>query len=549
MKKVNEKESYIENRCLRYKPDILCDRDIQLGHACQRVRSKQNDQKSLHGQKTQNAPSCQRNQRLRLVWQHQALALMLAVFLFIMPGCGLLQRYLPDDINLPDPASLLSQTDSDQDSDHDSDQSDGSRQSTDGHGATQADTTDESRETVADSVQTTVDEPTTASDQPAGSVSQPEAQSVTVTETEKSPATTETSRETSTNALQPLSTQFYTDAENMIQNQLAAKTKEIKLDALFEQYRVTEPDIDQVIENLFDIYQAVFLANPWYFYLNGSVQVNYTMLSGAQTRVSGMTMLPQYWQFANSLSDAQLDALIKQVDQVIIHMTDDIRRQTSEPWQQLAALHQTLIRHITYDTTENQEHNHAASALLDGLTLCQGYAQAFQMGGQRLGLDVITITGEAGGQGHAWNMVRLDGQYYHVDVTHDDPVPDAGPDQPVRHLHFLRSDAIMRETHQWRADQVPTAGRDGAHYYRQTGRIAENRDTLASLLSSQLNAHDLASEPVFFLEILYTGSDIPDRAAVDEMLQQAMRQQSITGQFYYRIQITKSVVLVEVSVR
>ena len=44
---------------------------------------------------------------------------------------------------------------------------------------------------------------------------------------------------------------------------------------------------------------------------------------------------------------------------------------------------------------------------------------------------------------HAWNHVRVDGVWYHVDVTRDDPIPTAEGSEAVNHLRLLRSDAGM----------------------------------------------------------------------------------------------------------
>ena len=44
---------------------------------------------------------------------------------------------------------------------------------------------------------------------------------------------------------------------------------------------------------------------------------------------------------------------------------------------------------------------------------------------------------------HAWNHVRVDGEWYHVDVTRDDPIPAEGGSPAVNHTRLLRSDGGM----------------------------------------------------------------------------------------------------------
>ena len=75
----------------------------------------------------------------------------------------------------------------------------------------------------------------------------------------------------------------------------------------------------------------------------------------------------------------------------------------------------------------------AYHALAEGYTVCQGYALLIYRLMLMAGLDCRYITGDAGGP-HAWNIVKLDGVYYHVDATWDDPIMDA-----TKYEYFLRS--------------------------------------------------------------------------------------------------------------
>lgn len=51
---------------------------------------------------------------------------------------------------------------------------------------------------------------------------------------------------------------------------------------------------------------------------------------------------------------------------------------------------------------------------------CNGYALAFKDIMTRLNIQALHITSDS--MQHAWNLVYLDGEWYHVDVTWDDPV-------------------------------------------------------------------------------------------------------------------------------
>jgi len=60
-----------------------------------------------------------------------------------------------------------------------------------------------------------------------------------------------------------------------------------------------------------------------------------------------------------------------------------------------------------------------------GQAVCQGYALAFKLCMDILGIESKVILGMTPEGKHAWNAVKLDGEWYYIDVTWDDPVPDA----------------------------------------------------------------------------------------------------------------------------
>lgn len=75
------------------------------------------------------------------------------------------------------------------------------------------------------------------------------------------------------------------------------------------------------------------------------------------------------------------------------------------------------IDRYNMDTTTNDDAI-AYGALVKKEAVCQGYAHAFYVLATRCGLEAYIVTSE----NHAWNIVKLDdGNYYHVDVTWEDP--------------------------------------------------------------------------------------------------------------------------------
>lgn len=81
-------------------------------------------------------------------------------------------------------------------------------------------------------------------------------------------------------------------------------------------------------------------------------------------------------------------------------------------------VHDTLNGQVDYVASAPMNQS-AYSALVNGKTVCAGYARAFQYILQKLGIPCYYCTGYAG-ESHAWNIVCLDDGYYNVDTTWDD---------------------------------------------------------------------------------------------------------------------------------
>jgi hypothetical protein len=94
-------------------------------------------------------------------------------------------------------------------------------------------------------------------------------------------------------------------------------------------------------------------------------------------------------------------------------------------------------------------------ALVEGTAVCLGYATTFQLFMDLLGIECITVLGAAyrSTGDHAWNMVKLNGEWYCVDVTWD-----LGKSRPELCSYFnVTSDHMAKSDHQWDYENTPIA--------------------------------------------------------------------------------------------
>lgn len=115
------------------------------------------------------------------------------------------------------------------------------------------------------------------------------------------------------------------------------------------------------------------------------------------------------------------------------------------------SVHDYLAAHCSYD--ESLTHHTEYDALVGGTAVCQGYAEAYMDLLNRAGVECVVVDSET--MDHSWNQVKIDGRWYNVDVTWDDPTPDTAGQ--VIHDHFLRSDAGIS------GDEKPHYGWESVH--------------------------------------------------------------------------------------
>ena len=101
-------------------------------------------------------------------------------------------------------------------------------------------------------------------------------------------------------------------------------------------------------------------------------------------------------------------------------------------------VHDALIEKVSYNINASINQS-AYAALVNGESVCAGYARAFQYIMQQLGVPCYYCTGDSGGE-HAWNIIKISDNYYHVDVTWDDT-------EPSTYNYYNKTDAEFGATH------------------------------------------------------------------------------------------------------
>lgn len=112
----------------------------------------------------------------------------------------------------------------------------------------------------------------------------------------------------------------------------------------------------------------------------------------------------------------------------------------------LLAIHDYIINNTKYDTEKNNNgsskyhSNTAYGVFLEGYATCNGYADAYALALDRLGIKNYKVSSST----HIWNAVYYNNEWLHIDLTWDDPVSSDGKDY-LYHKYFLVNTEQMKK--------------------------------------------------------------------------------------------------------
>ncbi len=124
-------------------------------------------------------------------------------------------------------------------------------------------------------------------------------------------------------------------------------------------------------------------------------------------------------------SKEQVNQAIAQIEQVKNHI---LQNRTGNTYENIKMIHDYLIDTINYDSSLEKENIYNIyGALVNKECVCEGYARAFKYLLDVLDIPCVMVIGtgtnsQGETESHAWNYVQLNGNWYAVDTTWDDPV-------------------------------------------------------------------------------------------------------------------------------
>ena len=125
--------------------------------------------------------------------------------------------------------------------------------------------------------------------------------------------------------------------------------------------------------------------------------------------------------------------------------------------EKVRAINEYVVTHTEYSVTANNSPHHVYTYLTEGKAVCQAYALLTYRLLTEMGLEARYVIGDAGGP-HAWNSVKVDGVWYHLDTTwNDSSFNGADTLSNVSYRYFLVTSETLRKNHTWDEANYPVA--------------------------------------------------------------------------------------------
>lgn len=238
-----------------------------------------------------------------------------------------------------------------------------------------------------------------------------------------------------------------------------------------------------------EVYLKVLYDNPLFYYINQTV-------IKMQGRPGYWILLPEYLYTNTEINRINID--IRNIVNRIRLKADNFK---NNEFRLEKCLHDSVVKSVAYDydslKKEDAFNAHSiVGAFLDKRAVCEGIAKAYKLLCNEFDIKCIVVLGQANKDGvygdddyHAWNLVKIGDESYHVDVTWDNLY-----DEEFHHISYDYFNLTTREIlldHKPIGD-LPFCDSTRLNYFHSTRSFVSTYEDLVELINQRYSAKEIA---------------------------------------------------------
>jgi hypothetical protein len=162
----------------------------------------------------------------------------------------------------------------------------------------------------------------------------------------------------------------------------------------------------------------------------------------------------QYYEESKDKALSALKEINKKADEII----SKIITPTMTDEKKVETIYDYIINNADYDSeyySNNKKVNFtsrtAYGILLNGKGICGGFADSINILLRKVGIESHFVSGNGGGEDHAWNVIKLNGEYRYLDVTFDNTYSTK---ESISHKYFNITEEEISKDHEWNKERV-----------------------------------------------------------------------------------------------
>lgn len=200
---------------------------------------------------------------------------------------------------------------------------------------------------------------------------------------------------------------------------------------------------------------AFFYDHPELFYLDLSkFSLNMKCISVGSLKTYTVEIVPRNTNYLNSSfkSEKEVKGAINNIENYKNNIVNNFAYQST--YNIILDIHDLLVKTLDYDTTSTASNSHNIyGAFVGNKVVCEGYAKTFKYLMDAFDIECILVSGMATNssnqtEAHMWNYVKIDDEWYGVDVTWDDPIiVGSYTNNNLRHEYFLKGIYKFKQSH------------------------------------------------------------------------------------------------------